>query len=162
MNELKLEVFSSDRRVPEVSFHIYRLKSSNIEENVFKVIRGACRKLSNYNSNIGIFENGKHIISTSEITNIPEDTDFQIVQEGQRLLPVLDNRKVYEQYIRFLIREKLKTVLVLDKYRKYSVNSNIKSSWFTDGKGGYTIYECRDKSVTPRNSILADCKFTSF
>ena len=147
MNELKLEVFSSDRRVPEVSFHIYRLKSSNIEENVFKVIRGACRKLSNYNSNIGIFENGKHIISTSEITNIPEDTDFQIIYEGHQLLPVLDNRKVYEQYIRFLIREKLKTVLVLDKYRKYSVNSNIKSSWFTDGKGGYTIYECRDKSI---------------
>ena len=78
MNELKLEVFPSKKRVAEASFYIYDLVSSNLEENPFKVIRGACRRLANCNGNIGVFENGKQIIATEEIHNIPNDVDFEL------------------------------------------------------------------------------------
>ncbi|MBE5870655.1 MAG: hypothetical protein E7294_05295 [Lachnospiraceae bacterium] len=147
MNELKLEVFASDRPVQECSFHIYKLISANLVESSFKIIRGACRKLSNYNAAIGIFENGRQIISTSEIANIPKDLDFELEYQGCQQLDVQQNKRVYEEYIRFLIREKLRDVKVLDKYRKYSLKSDITSSWYADGRGGYTVHECSDKSI---------------
>lgn len=147
MKELKLEVFASDRQVKECSFHIYNLVSANITESSFKVIRGACRKLSNYNSGIGIFENGKQIISTDEIKNLPRDLDFRIDYQGIQELPVLLNKRVYEGYIQFLIREKLRGVTVFDKYRKYSLKSDITSSWFKDENGNYNVHECSDKSI---------------
>ena len=147
MNELKLEVFPSKNRVMETSFHIYDLVSSNLEENPFKVIRGACRKLANCNGNIGVFENGKQIISTDEIHNISEDVDFELRYAGYHALPVSKNRRVYEEYIQYLISENLSGVTVMGKYRKYSRNSGITTSWFPSSKGGYTIYECRDKSI---------------
>ena len=146
-SNLKLEVFASDRPIQECSFHIYDLISANLTENSYKVIRGACRKLGNYNSSVGIFENGKQIIATEEIKNLPDNLDFEIKYQGQQLLPLQENKKVYEQYIRFLIYEKLKTIKVLDKYRKYSCKIDISSSWFPDGKGGYTTYDCTDKSI---------------
>jgi len=147
MNELKLEVFPSKKRVMETSFHIYDLISSNLEESSFKVIRGACRKLANCNGNIGVFENGKQIISTDEIHNIPGDVDFELRYVGYQVLSVSKNHRVYEEYIQYLIFESLSGVTVMGKYRKYSCNSGITTSWFSDGKGGYTIYECRDKSI---------------
>ncbi len=146
-SNLKLEVFASDRDVQECSFHIYDLISSNLEENSFKVIRGACRKLGNYNTAIGIFENGKQIIATDEIKNLPDNLDFEIKYQGLQTLSLQKNKKIYEQYIRFIINEKLRTVKILDKYRKYSCKTDISSSWFPDGKGGYTTYECADKSI---------------
>lgn len=102
MNELKLEVFASDRPVKECSFHIYKLISANLVESSYKIIRGACRKLSNYNVTIGIFENGRQIISTSEIANIPKDMDFELEYQGCQQLDVQQNKRVYEEYIRFL------------------------------------------------------------
>lgn len=147
MNELKLEVFASDKQVPKCSFHIYDLISSNLADNSFKVIRGACRKVANYNTAIGVFENGHQIISTSEIANMPKDLDFTLEYRGVRELDVLQNKRVYEEYIQFLIRERLRSVTISDKYRKYSCRSNITSGWFTDGRGGYTIHECSDKSI---------------
>ena len=146
-SNLKLEVFASDRPIQECSFHIYDLISANLAENSFKVIRGACRKLGNYNSSVGIFENGKQIIATEEIKNLPDNLDFEIRYQGLLTLPIQENKKVYEQYIRFLINDKLKVVKVLDKYRKYSCKVDISSSWFPDGKGGYTTYDCTDKSI---------------
>lgn len=147
MNELKLEVFASDKQVKECSFHIYNLISSNLAESSFKVIRGACRKLANYNTSIGIFENGRQIISTAEISNMPKDLDFALKYQGMHTIGVLQNKRVYEEYIRFLIREQLRKVTVLGKYRKYSCKSNITSGWFPDGRGGYTVHECSDKSI---------------
>ena len=146
-SRLKLEVFASDKTVQECSFHIYDLISSNLTEKYFKVIRGACRKLSNYNSSIGIFENGKQIIATEEIANIPKDLDFELRYKGVEQMPVSENKHVYEDYIKYLICKKLKAVKVLEKYRKYSCKSDITSSWFKDERGGYATYECADKSI---------------
>ena len=128
-SRLKLEVFASDKTVQDCSFHIYDLISSNLTEKYFKVIRGACRKLSNYNSSIGIFENGKQIIATEEIANIPKDLDFELRYKGVEQMPVSENKHVYEDYIKYLICKKLKAVKVLKKYRKYSC---IKSLELTD------------------------------
>lgn len=124
MNELKLEVFPSDQPVQACAFHVYNLISSNLTDSPFKVIRGACRTLANCNASIGIFENGKQILSTAEISNIPETgVDFRLEYQGMHPLDVLRNKWVYEAYIRFLIREKLKTRVVFDKYRKYRCKS---------------------------------------
>lgn len=145
--KIKLEVFESNQVVQERSFYIYDLVSSNLMDNPFKVIRSVCRKLCNYNSSIGVFENGKQIISTEEITNLPDDMDFSIKYVGYQSLDVINNKNVYEGYIRFLIREKLKDILIMDKYHKYSVKSDITSSWFQTDKGIYKTYNSRDNCV---------------
>ena len=148
MNELKLEVFPSNQPVQACAFHVYNLISSNLTDSPFKVIRGACRTLANCNASIGIFENGKQILSTAEISNIPEKgVDFRLEYQGMHTLEVLQNKRVYEAYIRCLIREKLKMRMVFDKYRKYKCNSEITSCWFPDGRGRYTVYECSDRSI---------------
>ena len=148
MNELKLEVFPSDQPVQACAFHVYNLISSNLTDSPFKVIRGACRTLANCNASIGIFENGKQILSTAEIFNIPEKgVDFRLEYQGLHRLDVLQNKWVYEAYIRFLIREKLKMLMVFEKYRKYKCNSEITSCWFPDERGGYTVYECSNRSI---------------
>ena len=145
---MKLEVFPSDQPVQACAFHVYNLISSNLMDSPFKVIRGACRTLANCNASIGIFENGKQILSTAEISNIPEKgVDFRLEYQGMQRLDILQNKWVYEAYIRFLIREKLKMRMVFDKYRKYKCNSEITSCWFPDGRGGYTVYECSDRSI---------------
>lgn len=124
INELKLEVFPSNQPVQACAFHVYNLISSNLTDSPFKVIRGACRTLANCNASIGIFENGKQILSTAEISNIPEKgVDFLLEYQGKHPLDVLRNKRVYEAYIRFLIREKLKTRMFFDKYRKYRCKS---------------------------------------
>lgn len=145
--KLKLEVFASKQIIPDCSFYIYELVSSNLEDNPIKVIRSACRKLSNFNSSIGIFENGKQIISTEEISNLPTNLDFDIKYVGYQNLKVAGNKGVYEGYIRFLIREKLKKILVMDKYYKYSVRSDITSGWFPMGNGLFGTYDSSDKSI---------------
>lgn len=147
MNKLKLEVFSSNKKVPAVDFCIYSLITPNIEESPFKVIRGACRKLANYNSGLGIFENGRQIIATGEITNIPKNISFELKFEGTQKLQVNDNKRVYEKYIEYLIREHLKTVKIIGDYRKYSCKTSITSCWFPDSRGNYEIYDCKDKSI---------------
>ena len=94
-----------------------------------------------------MLENGRQIISTEEISNLPKDLDFELRHKGEDLLPVSGKRHVYEDYIKYLIREKHKTAMVLDKHHKYSCKSDITSNWFMDGKGGYATYECTDKSI---------------
>ena len=149
MNEqyLRLEVFASDREVLGASFHIYNLKSANLVDQPFRVIRAACRKLKNYNTTIGIFENGTHIIATSEINNIPADIDFKLEYTGYRLLPVFENRRVYQEYIVFLIRENIRNILVQGRYRKYSCKADITSSWFRVSDDRYETQKSSDKSI---------------
>lgn len=146
--DLRLEVFSSDRVVPVCSFHIYNLKTQNIEENAYKVIRGACLKLNNINREIGIFENGHQIISTEQIENVPHEIDFSLEYIGYEALDVSSNSKVYEKYIEFLIRQRLSSVKVLEKYNKYSCKSDITSSWFKNANGDIVTYKSADKSIS--------------
>lgn len=147
MNEIRLEVFPSNIKVPEREFYVYNVITANMEDSVFKIVRGACRKLSNYNSEIGIFENGRQIIASDEIKNIPQGLDFETRLVGKRVLVVSENPKVYEGYIKYAIKKKLKEVKVLDRYRKYSCNSDITSCWFKNDRGDYGTLECKDKSI---------------
>lgn len=147
MNELRFETFKSDRKVPPMEFYVYNVITSNMEDCAVKIVRRVCRTLSNYNSKIGIFENGKQIIASDEIVNIPQGMDFELRFEERKKLIVNENKGVYENYIKYLIKKKLETVKVLDKYRKYSCNSGITSSWFKNEQGRYGTYECQDKSI---------------
>ncbi|SDB53878.1 Piwi domain-containing protein [Butyrivibrio sp. INlla16] len=147
MNELRLEAYKSDRKIPATEFYVYNVITPNVEDSAFKIVRGVCRSLSNYNSEIGIFENGKQIIASDEITNIPRGIDFELQFEEKKMLVVGENKRVYEEYIKYLIKKKLKTVKVFDKYRKYSCNSEVTSCWFLNNQGRYEIYECQDRSI---------------
>lgn len=146
--DLRLEVFSSDRVVSACSFHIYNIKTKNIDENPFKIIRGACLKLSNINREIGVFENGHQIITTSKIDNYPTEVDFSLEYVGYKELDVSLNAKVYEKYIEYLIRKKLSLVRVYGKYNKYSCKSDITSAWFKNSRGDIGIYKSGDKSIS--------------
>lgn len=146
--DLRLEVFSSDRVVSACSFHIYNIKTKNIDENPFKIIRGACLKLNNINREIGVFENGHQIISTAEIDNYPTEVDFSLEYVGYQELDISLNAKVYEKYIEYLIRNKLSMVRVYGKYNKYSCKSDITSAWFKNSKGDIGIYKSGDKSIS--------------
>lgn len=145
-SDLKLEVYASDRNVPMVEFHTYSLKTTNIDESPIKVIRGACKKLANYNKANGIFENGKKIYSVDEIANIPKDADFTIVYEGKQLLDFQgNNKRVYEGYIAQLIKKQLAKVMIYDKYQKYSTRYDISSSWFMSANGNWGACKSEDK-----------------
>ncbi len=146
--ELRLEVYPSNGVVPTCLFHIYNLKTQNIEENPYKIIRGACLKLSNVNHEIGIFENGHQIISTEQIENIPKELDFSLDYVGYETLEVSSNTKAYEKYIEFLIRRSLSSVKVLEKYNKYSCKNDITSRWFRNPDGEYKTYKSDDKSIS--------------
>lgn len=146
--KLRLEVYSSDKVVPACSFHVYNLKSNNLEDNSYKIIRRACLKLSNINRGIGIFENGHKIISTALIENIPKEIDFTLDYVGYGELEVSSNAKVYEKYIEYLIRQSLSLVKVLERYNKYSCKSDITSVWFKKLDGGYETYKSGDKNIS--------------
>ena len=45
--DLKLELFASKTRIEPVSLHVYQLISQNIEDNKYKIIRGASWKIRN-------------------------------------------------------------------------------------------------------------------
>lgn len=51
---LRMEVFASDRQIPEKEFHIYKLKTKLVDENATKIIRSVCAKLKNVNRTIGM------------------------------------------------------------------------------------------------------------
>lgn len=131
---MKLEVFASKEKVQPISLHIYDLKTKNIVENKFEIIRGATWKIQNYN-HCGVFEDGTHIYTTEKVNvNIP-NVDFELEYVGTRELEVQANRKVYEGLIRYLIYKKLETVLVVGDYRKYSCKYDITSKWILTKKG---------------------------
>jgi hypothetical protein len=145
--ELRLEVFVSDKQVPAKEFHIYKLRSQKVDDNVFKVIRSACLKLRNMNRTIGIYENGKQIFSTEQISNIPPDTDFELEYIGKHLIDVSENKRVYECYIVDQIKSQLRDVKVLDRYNKYSCKSDITSVWFRLPGNKIGAIDSTDKSI---------------
>jgi hypothetical protein len=146
INELKLEAYPSTLVVREHPFYVYSVISSDIGTNYFRLLRGICRKIANCNAEIGVFENGKKIITTEEV-NSPNDADFELKLEGKQVLPVMENRNVYQEYVRYLISENLKKTMVLDKYRKYACKSEVTSCWIKNEKGESGIYENKNKDI---------------
>lgn len=147
--DLRLEFFASDREVAERSFHKYKLKTQQLNEEPNKVIRSACGKLRNRSWGAGIYENGENIFSLEEIKNIPDNVDFELEYLGLEVV-ALDkgkNNRVYEGYIESLIKEQLKKVTILDKYKKYSYKDDITSVWFKTPKGQDCTMDSRDKSI---------------
>ncbi|SCZ81340.1 Piwi domain-containing protein [Pseudobutyrivibrio xylanivorans] len=145
---LRLEVFASDKVVSICSFHIYNIKSQNIDDNSYKIIRGACSKLANVNRRLGIFENGSQIISTDLIDNIPNGIDFSLEYVGYEKLDIQSNTRVYGRYIEYLIKNNLSSVKVLEKYNKYSCKSDITSAWFRSAEGSFGTYKSDDKIIS--------------
>lgn len=137
--DLKLEVFASKTKVMPVGLHAYKLQSQNIMDNKYKVIRGACWKIANFNR-CGVFENGELIFATDKInTNIP-NVDFELEYLGIQELDVQANKKVYENLIKYYIKKKLEKILIAEKFRKYSCKNEITSKYIMTEKGFQPFY----------------------
>lgn len=143
--DLKMEAFASYEEVKPVPLHVYTLHAQNVEKNRFSVIRGAVGKLKNYN-HVGVFEDGENIYSTDRLNADIPNADFTIEYLGEKELPVLQNRKVYCDLIKYLITEKLRQVTIFDKYRKYSCKSSVTSKWIMTDKG-FMRFESGNKEI---------------
>lgn len=133
-NDYRLEVFASTGVAKPVQLHMYNLRSTNIEDDRYKVIRGACWKIRN-NNHCGVFENGEHIYTTEKVNTSYPNTDFELEYMGIRQPDIQTDKRVYAELIEYYIKEKLRRVLIQDKYRKYSCKSDITSKWIRNGSG---------------------------
>lgn len=131
--DLRMEVFSSKDIVKATGLHVYQLHTQKID-NVFSIIRGATWKLRNY-FHVGVFEDGKRIYTTEQIEGSVPNADFTIEYEGVQELPVLENRKIYSELIKYYITQNLSEVKIYEKYRKYSCKSSVTSKWIMTDQG---------------------------
>ena len=103
--DLKMEVFASVDTVKPVEFHVYELHVQKIG-NTYSIIRGAAWKLRNWNQ-AGVFEDGNKIYATEKLQEKIPNADFTVEYEGSRELPVLENRRIYQELIKYWITQKL-------------------------------------------------------
>ena len=143
--DLKLEVFASKTEIKPVTLYAYRLISQNITDSKYKVIRGACWKVRNYNR-CGVFENGEHIFSTEPLNICIPNKDFDLEYLGEKELEVKSNRRVYEALIKYYISKNLENVFIADKYRKYSCKNDI-TSRFVMTENGFKTFSSRNKEI---------------
>lgn len=108
--DLRMEVFSSKDIVKATCLHVYQLHTQKID-NSFSIIRGAAWKLRNY-FHVGVFEDGKRIYTTEKIEGTVPNVDFTIEYEEFQELPVLENRKIYCELIKYFIVQNLSEVMV--------------------------------------------------
>lgn len=144
--DLRLEVYASKKTVTPVAMHVYRLKSQNITENRYKVIRSAAWKIRNHNQ-CGVFENGEYIFATEEINTKIPNADFELEYLGVQEPDVQENKRVYEALIKYHISKKLEEVLIAEKYRKYSCKSEITSKFIMTERG-FNTFSSRDKAIS--------------
>ena len=137
VKDLKMEVFASKEIVKPTSLHVYELHSQKID-NKHSIIRGAVRKISNYNR-IGVFEDGENIYMTEKVEEQIPNADFTLEYKGYKELDVLSNKKVYGDVIKYFIKQKLSEVVVMGKYRKYSCQNDITSKWIMTKDGFQTF-----------------------
>ena len=135
--DLKMEVFASVDTVKPVEFHVYELHVQKIG-NTYSIIRGAAWKLRNWNQ-AGVFEDGNKIYATEKLQEKIPNADFTVEYEGSRELPVLENRRIYQELIKYWITQKLSQILIFGKYRKYSCKSNVTSKWIMTNQGFETF-----------------------
>lgn len=132
-----MEVFASVDTVKPVEFHVYELHAQKIG-NTYSIIRGAAWKLRNWNQ-AGVFEDGNKIYATEKLQEKIPNADFTVEYEGSRELPVLENRRIYQELIKYWITQKLSQILIFGKYRKYSCKSNVTSKWIMTNQGFETF-----------------------
>ena len=114
--DLKMEVFASVDTVKPVEFHVYELHVQKIE-NTYSIIRGAAWKLRNWNQ-AGVFEDGNKIYATEKLQEKIPNADFTVEYEGSRELPVLENRRIYQELIKYWITQKLSQTSVYKGYKQ--------------------------------------------
>lgn len=144
--DLRLEVYVSKIPVPQASFYVYKLKTTNLEASRFQVLRGACRRIGMINK-CGVFDDGELIYTTEKIdVNIP-NVDFSLEYQGVRKLEVLQKRRVYAAYIKYCIIQNLSRRMIWDKYSKYSCRSDITTKWIYIN-GNYERVQSDNKEIS--------------
>lgn len=144
--DLRLEVYASKVPVPQVKFHTYMLKTTNLEASKFQLLRGACRRISLINK-CGAFEDGEWIYTTEEIDENIANVDFLLEYQGVRELNVLLNRRVYAAFIKYCIIQNLSRKKIYDKYYKYSCRNDITTKWIYRN-GNYEIVQSDNKDIS--------------
>lgn len=144
--DLRMEVFSSKNIVRATCLHVYQLHKQNVHENKFSAIRSAAWKLRNY-FHVGVFEDGNRIYTTEKIEGTVPNVDFTIEYEGFQALPVLENRNIYCELIKYFITQNLSKVMLFDKYRKYSCKSSVTSKWIMTNQG-FKTFTSKNKEIS--------------
>lgn len=137
--DLRLEAYASKTRVKPVKLHEYRLISSNMTDHVKHVIRAACWRVRR-SRDCGVFENGRYIYTTEEISTDIPNADFRLEYSGCKELDVQANKNVYEDLIKYHIIKNLVKVKIYEKYNKYSCRSDVTSKFIMTENGFSTIY----------------------
>lgn len=144
--DLRLEVYASKKPVKAVALHVYQIKSNNITESRQKVMRSACWKARRYNQ-CGVFEDGKLLYSTNELTAIIPNSDFSLEYDGLKELSVEENKQLYASLIKYYIERSMANVLISDKYRKYSCKNNEITSKFIMTEKGFSVFNSNNKDM---------------
>lgn len=143
--DLRMEVFSSKEKISPVKLYVYQLHSQKLD-NTFSIIRGAAWKIKNY-FHIGVFEDGKYIYTTDKIDGAVPNADFTLESLGEKELLVTEHKKVYSELIKYEIRKKLESVMIMDKYRKYSCKSDVTTKWIMTAQG-FEIINSKNKEIS--------------
>lgn len=135
--DLRMEVFSSKDIVKAMGLHVYQLHTQKID-NKFSIIRGPVKMVGNY-FDVGAFEDKKRIYTTEKIEETVPNADFTLKYEGFCELPVLENKEIYCNLIKYFITQNLKKVKFFNKYRKYSCKNEVTSKWIMTNEGFKTF-----------------------
>lgn len=119
MNNLTLEAFRGIGIIKPLLFYRYKLIGKGKIENTYKTIRNAQNRMSFNNKFKATFSKDEIIYTLEKFEIIPTLDDVTIIFDGEEVLPIKDNNKIYSEVIEFYINNNLRNVKFNYKYPKY-------------------------------------------
>ncbi|WP_154820936.1 Piwi domain-containing protein [Clostridium saudiense] len=119
MNNLTLEAFRGIGTIKPLLFYRYKLIGKGKIENTYKTIRNAQNRMSFNNKFKATFSKDEIIYTLEKFEIIPTLDDVTIIFDGEEVLPIKDNNKIYSEVIEFYINNNLRNVKFNYKYPKY-------------------------------------------
>ena len=131
MQNLKLEVFESDKAIKPICFYVYRAVPNNQDFGVQQFLRSVTGKITN-RLQVPAFTDDKKIYTLTKLDNLDFDKSFNLVFEKTEILNINDNKKVYAEVAEFYIKENLRQKKVSfnkSEYSKYKVQNAVTTAW---------------------------------
>lgn len=163
--KLNLEVFRSNVKVEAIKMYRYELLYNDISKTKEQLIRSACNTLKRRTEK-DVFENNEFIFTEDKLDLDFSQYDFSLKLIDEEIVPVLNNKRVYEKYIESYIRKNLsvhKVVVFGKEYRKYSIKDRISTLWFEENNN-YVTHKSKDGHINLRRvfNIKVDIKDDGF
>ena len=149
MSELKLEVFETDKPISPIVFYIYRVNPVEQCLNIQEFMRSSVRKIF-LHTGVPIFTDDRWAYAISKLENLNVDDSFRILFEREEELGIQENKRIYSDYAKYLIKERIKQVKYL-KYSKYKVGyDSITTPWIFEEKN---VVSSDDKAIRLRRKF---------